>query len=258
MPLALVTLAESLTYGRAAFIDGLHAAGYQVVRKIQHPTPDDVIVIWNRYAQHNIDATRFERVGAKVLVAENGYMGKEWIGKKWFALARNHHNGAGTWFHGGPDRWASWGFELAPWREGGTEVLILPQRGFGEPGVAMPKSWQYHAQNVLRAVPNRVRPHPGPGDAGVMRASLAADLQNAYAAATWASGAGIQALAMGVPVFADYPKWIGASCCTPLNDWLSKGPLASTTLRLQMFERLAWAMWTLEEVSAGEPFKYLL
>lgn len=251
---AMVTLAESLTYGRQAFIEGIQAHGYQVVRSIAEPAPDNVLIIWNRRGMDMSWALKFEARGAKVFVVENGYMGKTWLGKKWFAVAKNHHNGAGYWHDGGPERWASWGAELAPYRTDGKEIVLLPQRGIGEPGVRMPDDWPRRAAKALGVLgyPLRVRPHPG----AVETVPLENDLKDAFAAATWGSGAAIKALTLGVPVIYDLQKWVGGLAG-------SFAPFVTTTehinrkedQRQKMFERMAWAMWTLEEVSSGECFK---
>jgi hypothetical protein len=200
----------------------------------------------------NEEAKRFERAGARVVVAENGYMGRKWNGAEWFAMSLGHHNGAGTWPALGPDRWDSWKLLLAPWRTGGTEVVLLPQRGIGEPGVAMPSSWTRDAQKIIGT--SRVRAHPGEKGGGV---PLDIDIARAKCVAVWASGAGIKALAMGVPVFYSLDRWIAAGACRHLKDW-KDGPLRDDALRLEMFRRLAWAMWNMAEIQSGEAFKTLL
>lgn len=59
------------------------------------------------------------------------------------------------------------------------------------------------------------------------------------------SGAALQALLWGIPVASEMPDWIGAQDNTDAG-------------RLAMFRRLAWAQWTLEEISDGLPFRSLL
>lgn len=249
---AVCRIKEALEYRRACFIAGLHAAGYRIVDAINDPGKDDVLVIWNRMGSNNDEAKRFERAGATVVVAENGYMGRKWNGAEWFAMARSHHNGAGSWPLLGPDRWDSWKIPLAPWRDSGTEVVLLPQRGIGEPGVAMPSTWVRDAQKVIGKC--RVRAHPGEKGAGV---PLDIDLIKASCVAVWASGAGIKALTMGIPVFYSFDRWIAAGACRHLKDW-KEGPLRDDAKRLAMFRSLAWAIWNMAEIQSGEAFKTLL
>lgn len=241
---AFLALRSGVHYRRDAFAEGLERAGYSVIEEL--PTKaraGDVLVIWNRYMQNAQAAARFEDAGLPVLVAENGYLGNDFNGGHWYALSRSQHNGAGSWRVGGPERWDSLGVPLAPFREDGSEVVILPQRGIGPPGVAMPQDWTGRTKERLRALglPVRVRPHPGTAAA----VPLEQDLARASCVATWGSGAALKALLWGIPVHADMPGWIGQQDNTDAG-------------RLAMFRRLAWAMWRLEEIASGAAFRHLL
>jgi hypothetical protein len=230
-----------------AFTAGLAACGYTVHERIAAPTPDDVFLCWNRMGIAHTEAKRFEQAGARVIVAENGYLGAEWRGQRWFAMALGHHNGCGKWLDGGPERWDDWGVELAPMRppvlEGG---VMLAQRGIGEPALRAPDRWTEDAARSLRM---RIRRHPGIGES----VPLEDDLQGVCTVATWSSGAAIRAMTMGLHVLHGLPGWIAATAATPVGsrpDWGDR--------RLAMFRRLAWAMWTESEAAAGEPFGRLL
>lgn len=239
-------------YRHDAFEAGLQAAGLT-------PAPHDqcdVLIIWNRYGGWDRDAKACEKRGGIVLVAENGYLGNDFAGDRWYAISRSQHNGAGTWPDGGPERWDSLNIELAPWREG-REVVVLPQRGIGPAGVAMPQGWQADVCSRLAAhrIKHRVRAHPGVNDC----LPLEQDLANASAVVTWGSGAAHKALLMGVPVVYDFPRWIGAGAGVLLSDWLSGAELnRCESSRLTMFRRLAWAQWRVSEIANGEAFKWLL
>src|SRR5687768_9343697 len=130
MPVAACVIRSGPVYRQECFIAGLKACGYEVVLKAQsHPKPEDLIVVWNRNAQYDWYAQRYERAGAAVIVAENGWIGRARDGGKLYALARDHHNGAGRWVEGQEDRWARCGVELQPWRSDGESILVLAQRG---------------------------------------------------------------------------------------------------------------------------------
>lgn len=247
-PIASVMLRDRPHYKVQAFMRGLTVAGYDV-RAGLPPTiaPSDVLVIWNRYAHFDEWARRFGAAGAKVLVAENGYIGKT------TAIARNNHNGPGHWYTGQEPRWSRLGIELQPWRKDGRHILVLPQRGVGPPGVAMPKGWCGNTVARLQSIttrPVKVREHPG-----AERPSLAPDLKDAWACVTWGSGAGIKALIAGVPVFHDLPGWIGGAAAKRGIENI-EAPFMGD--RAPMLESLAWAQWTVEEIEAGTPFRYLL
>lgn len=245
-------LRSSPHYRAEAFEQGLKACGFT-------PAPHDqcdLLVIWNRYGGWDKDASRCEARGGTVLVVENGYLGNEFAGSHWYAISRSQHNGAGSWTEGGPERWDSLSVDLAPWREGG-EVILLPQRGIGPDGVAMPLGWLADIEAVLKArrIRYRVRPHPGQGES----VPLEQDLSGAGCVITWGSGAALKALRLGVPVVHAFPRWIGAGASVGLSEWLAGAPLVrDDARRLAMFRRLAWAMWRLDEIRSGEAIKCIV
>lgn len=240
---AYVALRESPHYRREIFAAGLGAHGYRVTFESTPPHgPDDVLVIWNRYGRDHELASRYEAIGARVLVAENAYLGNSFAGSHWYAISRNHHNGAGTWTDGGPERWDNLAIVPRAWRAQGSEIVVLMQRGIGEPGVAMPRHWR---------APGRIRRHPGRNVAP----SLESDLRNARACITWGSGAALKALLLGIPVYHALPQWIGAPAARFYQRDL---PTPYTGDPLPMFRRLVWAQWRRSEIQSGEAFDWLL
>lgn len=246
---ALSWLRPAPVYRAARFAAGLQAAGFKVVHDLPDPRPGDALLIWNRYGHYDLEAKRFERAGASVLVAENSYLAGE-IPGRWHALALWHHAGAGTWLPNGPERWDALRVELKPWRTSG-EVLIISQRSIGEPGIASPLGWE---QAIQKQVGGRIRPHPGKNPPAV---SLEADLAAARCVVTWASSAALVALLYGVPVFHAMPRWIGAEASKPLSEWGSESK-RDDAARLAMFRRLIWAQWRIEEIESGDAFRHLL
>jgi hypothetical protein len=241
-------------FGTDVITKGLKASGYLLRDAPEsRPLPDDVLVIWNRYGLGARYADTYEKAGAKVIVAENGYLGREWRTQRWFALALNRHNGAGTWRIGGPERWDGWNVELAPWRKDGDHILVLPVNPVGSPPVRQPDDWLPKTLELLKRAtkrPVRVRKHPGDLPPKV---SLERDLEGAWCAATWGSGAGIKAIARGIPVFHGCREWIGALAASTGNDF--ERPYSPD--RLPMFRRLAWSIWSAPEVGSGEAFRWL-
>jgi hypothetical protein len=215
-----------------AFHRGVQALGFEAVDGLtDRPGPADVLVTWNRIGEGHRAAMRFAAAGRPVLVAENATWGNRFAGDEWLTIARNWHNTAGCFPIGGPERWDDLGVELAPWRTCG-ETVVLPQRGIGPPGVAMPAGW---------SASGRVRRHPGRRDA----VPLEVDLAHAGKVITWGSGAAVRALLRGIPVESHMPNWIAAQDNTDAG-------------RLAMFRRLAWANWRLSEIADGVPFRRLL
>lgn len=253
-PVASDTFRDSPYYRRECFHAGLARCGYVVQRAPKDsPDPQDVLLIWNRSSLNDAHARRYDAVGARVIVVENAYIGRDRNGHHLYAIALDQHAGAGRWIEGPTDRWSRLDIELAPWRADGDEIVVLPQRGFGAPGVAMPRTWTEDVVSRLKRLtkrPVRVRPHPGKD-----KTDPTDDLRHAWAAVTWASGAGIKALASGIPVFHEMPTWVGAGAAVYGINSIEKPFLGD---RLPMFRRLAWTQWSLDEISAGEPFKWLL
>lgn len=240
-------------YRRECFESGLGRLGYEVSDTFERaPRPGDVLISWNRNRTIDSVANLYEARGGRVLIIENGYLpGPE--GEKHFALARHHHNGAGEWPIGDAPRFD---IPLAKWRTDGEHILILPQRGIGAPGVAMPITWP---RNIVERIakmtsrPIRVRRHPG-----LMRrfTPLADDLAGAWACVTWASGAGVKALVAGVPVFHQLEKWIGASASQYLPGADIEEPYTGD--RDAMIRAVSWSQWSGSEIASGEALARLL
>lgn len=244
-------------YRRDAFEKGLRALGYEIggmPRAI--PGKHDVLVIWNRYAHNDTLAKRFETVGASVLVAENGPLGRTFQGQPWYAVTRSNPVACGDWTEGAADRWDSLGVKICDWRKSGKEIIVLAQRGIGPPGVGQPEGWHQRAARALqrRGHQNvRIREHPGERPQPV---TLEEDIENASCVVTWASGAAFKALLYGVPVFYGCEKWVGRSAADPLGMGDKLTP--SWPNRLPTFKRLAWCMWRIPEIERGDPFRALL
>lgn len=249
---AVVLLRESDAYAPDAFRDGLRRLGWHVGTHAHPASEDGALIVWNRSRHQEQTIRQWEAKGARVIVAENGYLGADEHGGKLFALAMNHHSGVGRFPFGDHDRWDRLGIEPAPWRHDGDKIVVLAQRCIGEPGVAMPEGWPRKIIQELASVTKRrveVRDHPG-----VARTEPYDALRGAWAAVTWASGAAIKAIVAGVPVFHALPGWLGAEAARPWP-WDLEDPFLGD--RLPMLRRLAWAQWRRSEIASGEALKWL-
>jgi hypothetical protein len=251
---AYVAVREAPLYRRDAFCDGLRACGYAVGPELAKPQLGDLLLVWCRYGETDRIARRYEAAGATVIVAENGYLGRDWRGQAWYALALNQHNGVGRWPVGSPDRAALFAAELQPWRHQDGYALVFAQRGIGSPVVAQPPGWHQRAAAQLERFGHRVviRGHPGKHQENT---SLYQQLGGAAFAVTWASGAAIKALLYGVPVYHGLPQWIGAPAARPFGKSLGEPHRGD---RGEFLTRMAWAMWSVEEIGSGYAFRHLL
>lgn len=219
-----------------AFVAGIERHGYKA--EIGFPDrigPKDLFITWNRINMGNTVAQRFQDQGLPVIVAENAAWGNEFLGRRWYSLARNYHNTSKC----APitDRWDRLDFHPEPYREG-KEIVILPQRGIGSPPTRMPAGW---AHSALSRYGGRVRQHPGTKAC----IPLIQDLAHAKAVVTWGSGAAIKAALWGIPVFSEMPNWIG---------WHQPNDRS----REEMLCRVADCQWQLSEIESGEAFSCLL
>lgn len=260
MKTALLMIRDRPHYRFHAFAGGLARCGFAV--STDHNKLADVAVLWNRSGLGEIVARRFEKAGRPIVVVENGYIGIDAVGHHLFAMALGHHNGAGNWpYRDGDapaDRFEALGVELAPWKKpAGGDVLILPQRGIGPPGVAMPGRWASAVQPRAKAGTwrhVRVRPHPGK----LRRENpLEREFPTTEVAVVWGSGAGVKALAAGVPVFYEMPNWIGGPAALFGVGEIER-PLRCDASRRMMFNRLAYAQWSAAEIETGEAIMRVL
>lgn len=227
---------------------GLRGLGFDLAELPKlDPTPDDVLVLWNRLSTLDPFARRYESAKAKVIIAEHG-----WIGKDTYTFCLNHHNGAGTWWVGSESRWPSFGIEVKPWRTNGEQILVVPQRGMGIPPVAMPREWTKDVTRRLSKLTSRKIVVRDPAD---RIHPIEPEFRGCHAIVTWASGAGIKAIAEGYPVFYEMPQWVGAYAAIRGLDDLENPYLGE---RDTLFHKISWAMWRPDEIERGEPFKCLL
>lgn len=199
----------------------------------KNPYDGHLFVTWNRFGVNGIRADEVEASGGKVLVVENAHWGNGFLGKQWLSISHRMHNTQQP--HGGPERWDSLGVTMEPMRTTG-ETVILHQRGIGHSSMRCPPMWERKAQ---AAYGGRIRMHPGK-HGGL---PLEKDLANCGRVVTWASGAAVKALMMGIPVTSELPGWIAEQDNTEAG-------------RADMFRRLSWSQWTLEEIACGLPFHW--
>lgn len=246
---AAILLRHTPHYRCDVFAHGLARHGYhcELGRHQRNPGPNDLLVLWNRTRAFDPVARMYEARGARVLVVENGYIDE---GEKFYAVALGHHNGAGSWYVGDQPRFP---VDERPWRTSGSKVLILPQRGIGEQGIAMPSGWALRITDRLREITDRplvLRPHPGH-----QRVPIPLDFRDVWCAVTWGSGAAIKALHAGIPVFHEFGRWIGSPGAAPLAGDLEA---CHTPDRRELWTRITWAQWKLDEIESGEAFDRLL
>lgn len=253
---------EQPHYRRDAFLRGLARAGYSITGRGNPVDRTDLLVIWNRYGPFQAMADQWEAQGGSVLVAENGYIGKDDNGHQLYALAVHGHNGAGWWHVGDDTRWRALSIPLSDWvdRPDGY-ALICGQRGIGSREMASPPNWHESARRRWTQGPVKMRLHPG-NKPDPNAPKLDDDLRGARYCVVWSSSSGVKALTQGVPVVYDAPHWVCEDAAVPLRAMVDKNfefpsPELMTETRQAALERMAWAQWTIAELESGEPFVLL-
>lgn len=259
---AFVLIREVPACRRDAFCAGLQTLGYSIHRELPAQcSPGDVVVLWNgNFITYEDRVIRARAQGAVLLVAENGYIGRQANGQQLYALARDGHNGAGSWPpNGQEDRWAGLGIDLKPWRASGSHVVICAQRGIGSRSMANPPNWHHRMAVHLRAITRRkviIREHGGkPAFHARSTEDMQQQLQGAHAVVIWSSANGVRALVEGVPVIYSAPHWICRSAASSNIGAIDDPPMPD---RLPALRRMAWAQWTVEEIASGVPLQRLI
>lgn len=250
MPHAAVMLRPSPSYAPDAFADGLKRHGYIVSDTYKRqPAANDLLLLWNRTRGNDAAALLYHQAGARVIIAENGYIGETPQAKP-YAIALDNHNGAGRWYVGDEPRFIP---EQKPWRASGEHILVMPQRGIGVRGVGMPLDWPRRIEAQLKAMtdrPIRMRRHPG-----ALRPDPWPDLAGCHAVVTWGSGGGIKAIAHGIPVFHAMPDWIGSPAAAMLAKDLES---CKTPHREPLWRIISWAQWLGVDIKSGLAFDGIL
>jgi hypothetical protein len=255
-----------------AIAQGLVAQGHTVV---YHDTTADAAVIWSmlwagRMRSNREVYTLFRRQGRPVIVAEVGMIQR---GKTWKIGVNGTGIGSYNFDNLVPNRAATLGLSLKPWRSG-TNIVIAMQRHDSEQWHDQPPINQWLESTVaeIRKHSNRpivIRPHPRSGcqippgcliDRPHFNAGSYDDfdfervLDTAHCVLNWNSGPGPQAVIHGVPAF------VGpTSLASPIANWdLSQIEKPPRPDRTQWLEELVHTEWTVEEIKTGLPFQRLV
>lgn len=261
-----------LHYRRSAFLEGLSAIGCTLLEESSRSrsfSPDDLLVIWNRYGDDHLIACQVEAAGGTVIVAENGYLSSgggipkfDKAGppeSRYYALALSGHNGSGVSTRGSAARWAKLGVTMQEFHslDNDGHILVCPNRSFGRPDMVMPFDWaEYTVASIKRYTSRQVRVRPHPLNSKP-KTPLSDDLRGAWAAVIWSSSAGVHALVEGVPVFQCGPYFV-CSAATGKDLKSIEQPLIGYEHREEAMVALSGAQWSLTEIASGEAFMRLL
>lgn len=254
-PTAVVLVKKQPHYRRDAIESGLTKCGFQFAEVGYVPKHGDVLCIWNRNFGEDSLASNWEKAGAKVIVFENGYCGEDSDGRQYYAMALSQHNGAGRWPSGDGSRWNALRIELKPWKTNGGHILVCSQRGIGNPAMTPKFDWYAKVACELRKYTKReirIRKHPV---RHTLSNPLSNELKSAWACVVWSSNCATEALISGIQTFRFGPSIITQGATR--KDYKDIDRFVACD-RIPAFERLAWAQWSVDEISSGLPFELLL
>lgn len=258
---AFIDLRKDTHYRTEAFVAGFTKLGFRVVvdRPYEPLGPDDVAVVWNKTARSRQTIEMARKGGGAVIVAENGYYGKDADGLQSYALALDGHCGSGRWFVGGPERLEALNIDFKPYQPRDTNrVLVAAQRGIGSPAMASPFGFALKQAEMLQARGYQpiIREHPGRHEPAI---PLAEQLAEVGSVVVWSSNCATSALIEGLPTFYCAPHIVTQGGAVPIKQFAQR-PFARTfdLQRREAFVRMSWAQAFLGEISTGEALDRLL
>lgn len=239
--------------------------------------PFDLIITWTlwKHCHRRYAADEHKKLGGSTLCMENGFLrsihGRPYYQLGWRVGLGSGINGQGSFPAGDDSRWKAWNVDLKPWRSTGSHILVCAQRGVrpDDPDITHGSNWPDSVIPRIRAVSDRpiwFRPHPGnkrpclPKNCKVDRIidpekeSLEQNLKDAWCSVVYTSTAATDSIVNGIPVCYDGPKIMCHELAGRVKD-MENPPMLD---REEVFSRLAWGQWNLEELASGEAFRHVL
>lgn len=274
------------SYVTEAIIQGAKKCGYCVKlagkidsefnnKKIREK---DILIIWNRHSGQDLLAAKFEDMGSKVLSIENPYI--PITGEKYISVGLSYHNDmkyAPKCLDTG-ERFNSFNREIKPWKLNGEDIVVVTQAkifdgyGLGADYIKQPALWDSETietlkrktkKNIIfRQHPNGKRIHikdayynkllknikiSSPNESNI---PLMEDLENAHSIVTWNSNSATESLLNGVPVFYCAANIISAGCCNKGLYNINSTDILSD-MRIEVFNRIAWSQYSMNEIAKG-------
>lgn len=276
-PVAYIKCVKPLKH---AVAKGMQLLGYHTIfDSPQGFMRGDIFCAWTlydgssrrRYSDHAAHA------GIKTLCFENGWLrGSGLYQVAWRVGNSTGFNGHG-FFPAGPDlaRWYKIGPQLRPWREDGDHILVCGNKGmlYGNKSgreINHDDSWPDYIIGKIRMRTKRpihYRPHPKAAREPCLpkinmpdkvidtsKETLEQSLSGAWCTVVYASSSASTSIVEGVPVIYNGPLIMCHELATAKLNLLENPPMPD---RLSVLERLAWSLWSLEEIASGEALRCL-
>lgn len=174
------------------------------------------------------------------------------------------------------DRWNNisklFDIKLKPWRKTGKHILLIHQVNYDSS--IRGNDFSYWLNNTINEIkqytdrPIRLRLHPHPiykpiypkrSDIEIVTGGSARpieyDLKDCWAAVTFNSGAGVDSIIDGIPVFSMHP----GSMAFPVSNYiLNNIETPQLPDRKQWLYNLAYSQWNIDEIKSGIAWRHLI
>jgi hypothetical protein len=243
---------------------GLRAIGIEPVFTTGPADAYEIVVTWNDYGSRARTAEAARAKGALHLCLENG----PGLDPRTVLIQVGGHNGPQFLRpSGGGERAKTYLPRLEPWRVTSHHLsaLICGQRGGGYSPLAMPREWPGETAIKLQEIGFRrisYRPHPERDARAVIPKGvpitysgndLEYDLREVDLCVVFTSMAAIEAIMRGVPTIYCGPRHIASEV---IRSGLKPFSLHSLMVdREAFFRKLAWNIWSLDELASGQAFR---
>jgi len=257
----------------AAFAQGVLESQDELIQcslSEEHELVGDVAVVFGVYklsvpisSQRGAVIELYKNAGRRVLILEKGYLRRE----HYYAAGWNDLNGRADFMNqdSPSDRFNELRLELRPYQNRPDGPVVVMGQVPWDASVQHTEHFAWLAEVcnelLLQNIPVIVRPHPlalaaTPWIMGTERSEgpLADVLQEARAVVTFNSNTGVDALLAGIPTFSfdrGSMVWeVSSSDLAQLND-------PTLYSREQWADNLAYAQWSLSEMSSGLTWAHL-
>ena len=233
--------------------------------------PSDVAVVMGVYKKHVPRSYKRghvieqqKKIGADIVILETGFLNRGDGKTNHYAVGLNGLNGRGDYRNKNspPDRRKKLGVILQDWNQGKHVVLCGQVPWDASVDFTNHREWLEKTARALYLYTNRTvifRPHPKCKMAPITGTvystrSLENDLMDAWAVVTFNSNTAVEAVILGIPVFA---ADAGSMAMPVANAELSRIEDPEKPDREQWLNDLCYAQWTPEEMKEGLAWRHL-
>lgn len=248
--------------------DGLKKLGIEPITDGRCDPRYDMCITWNNYGITSRTTMRYREAGKPHLVIENGPR----LRPEEFVIQKGGHNGPNFLIADQGGERADWLLSrMKKWVEQDDRLaLVCGQRASLYSDVAMPREWPSNVVSKLqkadwtvryRRHPDRDAKAPLPPDTIKTDHTqpITYDLPGTKFVAVYSSMSAIHAVLNGIPAAYGASRYMADEVCTRFDRTNLDDPSSFFMGdREPFFRKLAWNLWSREEIESGQAFKMYL